>query len=132
MSDWSLKTKVAFYTWLALLLISLSTFAVGFSGHVATLLAGPWLSLKTQAVIHTGISAVMTAVKFVTVPLLLALTPFARRHPTFEGWTDWSKARFRELETIAKAPLALARVQFCHVKTLFSRRGPGRKSEEAV
>jgi hypothetical protein len=52
-----------------LLLISLSTFAVGFSGHVVALLAAPWLSLKTQATIHAGISAVMTAVKFVTVPL---------------------------------------------------------------
>jgi hypothetical protein len=132
MSDWSLKTKVAFYTWLALLLISLSTFAVGFSGHVVTLLAAPWLCLKTQAVIHTAISAVMTAVKFVTVPLLLMLTPFARHHPTFEGWTDWGKARFRELEAIAKAPFALARLQFYHVKSLFSRRGPGQKSEEAV
>jgi hypothetical protein len=132
MSDWSLKTKIAFYAWLALLLISLATFAAGLSGHVATLLAGPWLSLKTQAAIHAGISVFLTAVKFVTVPLLLVLTPFARHHPTFEEWTDWGKARFRKLEAIAKAPFALARAQFRRVKSLFSRRGPGGKSEEVV
>ena len=132
MSDSSLKTKVAFYAWLALLLISLATFAAGFSGHAVTLLAGPWLSLKTQAAIHAGISLTMTAVKFLTVPLLLILTPFARHHPTFEGWTDWSKAGFRKLEAIAKAPFALARAQFCRVKSLFSRRVPGKKSDEVV
>jgi hypothetical protein len=132
MSDWSLKTNIAFYAWLALLLISLATFAAGLSGHVVTLLAGPWLSLKSQAAIHTGISVVMTAVKFVTVPLALVLTPFARHHPTFEEWTDWSKARLRELEAIAKAPFALALAQFRRVKSLFLRRHPGGKSEEVV
>ena len=102
MSDWSLKTKLAFYAWLSLLLITLATFAIGLSGHVVAMLAGPWLSLKTEAAIHTGIPVFLTAVKFVTVPLSLYLTPFASHHPTFENWTDWSKKRFHELATAVR------------------------------
>jgi hypothetical protein len=98
MSDSSLKTRIAFYLWLALLLISLATFAVGISGHIVTLLGAPWIALKTQVLIHSSIPFILTAVKFVTVPLLLALTPFARHHHTFESWTDWSSKQFHRLD----------------------------------
>jgi cytochrome bd-type quinol oxidase subunit 2 len=110
--------------WLGLLLVSLATFAVGISGHIVALLGAPWLTLKTQAAIHTGIPVLLTAVKFVTVPVLLVLTPFARHHPTFEGWTDWSADRLRELESVAKWPFVLLKKQFCRMKSWFSPRGP--------
>jgi len=125
MSDKSLRTRIAFYSWLTLLLASLATFAVGISGHVAAILAGPWLSLKTQAFIHTGIPVFLTAVKFVTVPLLVALTPFARHHPTFEHWTDWGKVKVRQLENLAKGPFRLAKTAWCSV----FRRGSGGKPD---
>jgi hypothetical protein len=127
--DWNgmnnppVMTKLAFYAWLWLLLISLATFALGLSGHVFALLAWPWLSLKAQAVIHTGIPVFLTAVKAVTVPVLLVLTPLARHHPTFEDWTKWSKKRFGEIEGAAKLPLRF-------IKSLFSRNGSKEKSGE--
>jgi hypothetical protein len=121
MSDSTLKTRIAFYLWLALLLISLATFALGLSGHVMALLGAPWLTLKTQALIHSGIPVFLTAVKFVTVPLLLALTPFARHHHTFESWTDWSKAQFHKLERLAKGPFNFVKNQFRRFMSLFSR-----------
>jgi hypothetical protein len=120
MSDRSMKTKIAFYAWLWLLLASLATFAVGLSGHIVALLAWPWLSLKAQAEIHTGIPVFLTAVKFVTVPVLVVLTPFARHHPTFEGWTEWSKKKFERIEGLGKLP-------YTFVKGLFA----GRKSNAA-
>jgi hypothetical protein len=129
MSDKSLRTRIAFYSWLTLLLASLATFAIGISGHIVALLAGPWLSLKTQAFIHGGIPVFLTAVKFVTVPLLVALTPFASHHPTFEHWTDWSKEKFRQLENLAKGPFRLAKKSFCHAWAMVSGRGSGCKQD---
>ena len=102
--DLTLKTKVAFYLWLWLLLLSLGTFAAGISGHAITLAAAFWLSLETQVAIHATIPVVLTAVKVVTVPLLLLLTPFASQHPTFQGWSNWSKAKFAQLEGVFKGP----------------------------
>jgi hypothetical protein len=96
--DPSLKSRIAFYSWLALLLLTLGTFAAGLLGHIVIFAAGPWLSLKTQAAIHAAIPVILTAVKFVTLPLLLLLTPFARRHPTFKSWESWSKANLLRLE----------------------------------
>jgi hypothetical protein len=119
MSDSSLKTRIAFYLWLTLLLISLATFAIGISGHIITLLGAPWITLKTQALIHSGIPVFLTAVKFVTVPLLVALTPFARHHHTFESWTHWSAEKFRQLENLVKGPFLFVKAKFC---SLFSRR----------
>jgi hypothetical protein len=115
----SVITRLAFYLWLALLLISLATFALGLSGHVVTLLAAPWLTLKTQAAIHAAIPVFLTAVKFVTVPLLLLLTPFASRHHTFKAWTRWSKAKFQQLEEAAKIPWRVAKAGFLRVKSLW-------------
>ena len=117
--DSSLKTKLAFYSWLALLLITLGTFAAGLFGHFVTLIAAPWLSLRTQAAIHAAIPVLLTAVKFVTVPLLLLLTPFARRHPTFRSWTGWSKAKFRQLERIVCIPWSLAKALFLRAISMF-------------
>lgn len=119
----SLRTKSAFYAWLALLLISLGTFALGISGHVVTLLAAPWLSLKTQAIIHASIPVLLTAVKFVTVPLALLLTPFASRHPTFRSWTNWSKSKFQRLEGIFRVP---AQAILAGAKSLWTRLKPPR------
>jgi hypothetical protein len=119
MSDSSLKTRIAFSLWLALLLISLATFAIGISGHIVTLLGAPWITLKTQALIHSGIPVFLTAVKFVTVPLLLALTPFARHHHTFEAWTHWSGEKFRQLENVVKVPFLFVKAK---LGSLFSRR----------
>lgn len=121
MSSRSLTTRIAFYTWLTLLLVSLATFAIGLSGHVVALIAGPWISLKTQAIIHTGIPVFLTAVKFVTVPILVILTPFARHHPTFEGWTDWAAHKFHALERLAKLPFNFVKAQFCRVKSMRTR-----------
>lgn len=115
----SIRTKVAFYLWLTLLLISLATFALGFSGHIVALLAAPWLSYKTEAAIHAAIPVILTAVKFVTVPLLLLLTPFARHHPTFQSWTKWSKAKFLQLEEAAKIPWHVAKAIFLRAKSLW-------------
>ena len=84
--------------------VVLGTFALGILGHIVTLLAAPWLAFKTQAIIHASIPVLLTAVKFVTVPLALLLTPFASRHPTFRAWTDWSKSRLQQLEGIIKIP----------------------------
>ena len=123
MRDSSLKTKLAFYSWLALLLITLGTFAAGLFGHFVTLIAAPWLSLRTQAAIHATIPILLTAVKFVTVPLFLLLTPLASRHPTFRSWTGWSKAKFRQLERILRVPLSLAKALFLRAKSRFLRRG---------
>ena len=122
MKDSSLKTKLAFYSWLALLLITLGTFMAGLLGHFVTLIAAPWLSLGTQAVIHGTIPVLLTAVKFVTVPLLLLLVPFARHHPTFRSWTNWSKAKFRQLEHILRIPWSLAKALFLRAKSMFRRR----------
>ncbi len=122
MRDPSLKTKLAFYSWLGLLLITLGTFAAGLFGHFVALIAAPWLSLRTQAAIHATIPVLLTAVKFVTVPLFLVLTPFARRHPTFRSWTGWSKAKFRQLERILRVPLSLAKALFLRAKSMFLRR----------
>ena len=104
MSERSLKTRLAFYSWLALLWIILGTFAAGLLGHIVTLIAGPWLSLRTQAAIHATIPALLTAVKFVTVPLLLLLIPFARPHPTFKSWRRWSEGKFLQLEGVVNVP----------------------------
>jgi hypothetical protein len=112
MSDSSLKTRLAFHIWRALLLISLGTFVLGLSAHVLTLISAPWLSLQTQATIHAAIPVLLTAVKFVTVPLLLLLTPFARHHETFESWESWGKASFHRLEEIVKIPWNLAKGLF--------------------
>ncbi len=120
MSDQSMKTKLAFYAWLSLLLITLATFAIGLSGHVAAILASPWLSLKAEAAIHTGIPVFLTAVKFVTVPVLVVLTPWASHHPTFENWRDWSKKRFHELELPF---VVIAR----KIKSMFSRGGSSKE-----
>jgi hypothetical protein len=117
----SLRTRVAFYIWLALLLISLATFALGISGHIVTLLAAPWLTLRTQATIHATIPVLLTAVKFVTVPLLLLLTPFARHHRTFKSWTRWSKSKFQQLEGAFKIPWRLVKAIFLRIKLLWSR-----------
>jgi hypothetical protein len=122
MRDSSLKTKLAFYSWLALLLITLGTFAAGLFGHFVTLIAAPWLSLRNQAAIHATIPVLLTAVKFVTVPLFLLLTPFARRHPTFRSWTNWSKSKFRQLEQILRIPWSLAKALFLRAKSMFQRR----------
>jgi len=111
-------TKLAFYAWLALLLFDLATFALGISGHIVTILAAPWLSLKTQAMIHASIPVLLTAVKFVTVPLLLLLTPFARHYPTFRSWTNWSKSKFQQVEEIIKIP---AKAVFAWAKSLWAR-----------
>lgn len=116
--DSSLRTKLAFYAWLTLLLISLATFALGISGHIVTILAAPWLSLKTQAMIHASIPVLLTAVKFVTVPLLLLLTPFARHYPTFSSWTNWSKSKFQRLEGTIKIP---AKAIFAWTKSMWAR-----------
>jgi hypothetical protein len=86
-----------------------------------TLIAAPWLSLGTQAAIHAAIPVLLTAVKFVTVPLLLVLVPFARRHPTFRSWTNWSKARFGQLEQILRIPWSLAKARFLRA-IIFLRR----------
>jgi hypothetical protein len=117
----SLRTRVTFYSWLTLLLISLATFALGISGHIVTLLAAPWLSLKTQAAIHASIPVFLTAVKFVTVPLLLLLTPFARHHRTFRSWTRWSKVKFQQLEEAVKIPWHAAKAGFFRLKSLWFR-----------
>ena len=117
----SIRTRLAFYLWLTLLLISLATFALGISGHIVTLLAAPWLTLKTQAAIHASIPVFLTAVKFVTVPLLLVLTPFARHHRTFKSWTRWSKAKFQQLEEAAKIPWHVARAGFLRAKSVLLR-----------
>ena len=122
MSDSPLKMKLAFYSWLGLLLITLGTFTAGLLGHFVTLIAAPWLSLGTQAAIHAAIPVLLTAVKFVTVPLLLVLVPFARRHPTFRSWTNWSKARFRQLEQILRIPWSLAKARFLQAISMFLRR----------
>jgi hypothetical protein len=121
-SDPSLKTRIAFYAWLTLLLISLGTFALGLTGHILALLAAPWLSLKTEATIHATIPVLLTAVKFVTVPLLLLLTPFAHRHPTFKSWESWGKANIRRLEGIVKIPWHFAKAIPLRIKSLRSSR----------
>ena len=128
MSDLSMKTRIAFYAWLWVLLITLGTFALGLSGHVVALLAWPWLSLKSQAEIHTGIPVFLTAVKFVTVPVLVVLTPFARHHPTFEGWTDWSRDRFQNLETAAKWPYTFVKKRFMQSEAPKPQGKPGEDS----
>jgi hypothetical protein len=115
----SIRTRVAFYLWLALLLISLATFALGLSGHIVTLLAAPWLTLRTQAAIHAAIPVFLTAVKFVTVPLLVLLTPFARHHRTFKSWTRWSTVKFRQLEEALKTPWHVAKAIFLRAKSLW-------------
>ena len=120
-TDTSLKTKLAFYLWLGLLLITLGTFAAGLFGHFVAVIAAPWLSLGTQAIIHTAIPVLLTAVKFVTVPLLLLLVPFAHRHPTFRSWTDWSKAKFNQLEQNLQIPWSFAKALFMRAKSLFRR-----------
>jgi hypothetical protein len=117
MSDQSIKTKIAFYAWLSLLLITLATFAVGLSGHVVALIASPWLSFQVEAAIHTGIPVFLTAVKFVTVPVLLLLTPWASHHPTFEHWKEWSAEKFHGLEKLAKMPFVFV---WNRIKSLFS------------
>jgi hypothetical protein len=105
----SLWTRLAFYAWLGLLFITLATYAAGISGHILAVLAAPWISLKTQALVHTSIPVVLTVVKFVTVPLLVLLTPFAHHHPTFHSWEDWGKSKFRLLGGFFQAALAWAR-----------------------
>ncbi len=117
-----LKTKLAFYCWLGVLLITLGTFMAGLLGHFLTLMAAPWLSLGTQAFIHAAIPVLLTAVKFVTVPLLLLLVPFARQHPTFRSWTRWSKVKFRQLEHVLSIPWSLAKALFLRAKFMFLRR----------
>jgi hypothetical protein len=98
-----------------LLLASLATFALGILGHIVTLLAAPWLSLLTQATIHATIPVFLTAVKFVTVQLLLLLTPFARHHKTFKSWTNWSKAKSQRLWEIVKTPWRLVKAVYSWV-----------------
>jgi hypothetical protein len=115
---------LAFYAWLAVLLISLATFVLGISGHIVTILAAPWLSFKTQAMIHASIPVLLTAVKFVTVPVLLLLTPFARHYPTFRSWTDWSKSKLQRLEGFIKIP---AQAVFAWAKSLWARWFAGKR-----
>lgn len=115
----SLKTRLAFQTWRALLVISLATFALGLSGHVVTILAAPWLPLKTQAAIHATIPVLLTAVKFITVPLLVLLTPFAHRHPTFQAWEHWGKIYMKKIEAAAAVPWNVAKALFNKVKSFF-------------
>jgi hypothetical protein len=112
-----LSTKLAFYAWLSLLLTSLGTFAVGISGHIVALLAAPWLSFTTQAMIHASIPVFLTAVKVVTVPLLLVLTPFASHHPTFISWSHWSKTKFTQLEGVVKGPWLFVKKIVIRVKS---------------
>ena len=119
MTDTSLKTKLAFYLWLGLLLITLITFAAGLLGHFVAVIAAPWLSLGTQAIIHAAIPVLLTAIKFVTVPLLLLLVPFAHRHPTFRSWTDWSEAKFNRLEQILQIPWSFAKALVRRARSLF-------------
>ena len=103
----SLKTELAFYLWLVLLLGSLATFALGLLGHIVTLLAAPWLSLRTEATIHATIPILLTAVKIVTVPLLIFLTPFARHHKTFKSWTNWIKDKYHQALELMETPRRL-------------------------
>ncbi len=119
MDEPSLKTKLAFQAWRALLLISLGTFVLGFSGHIVTILAAPWLALKTQAAIHASIPVLLTAVKFVTVPLLVLLTPFAHFHPTFKSWERWGKQLMIRLEHAASVPWEFVKNLFRRAKSLF-------------
>jgi hypothetical protein len=114
-----MKTMVAFHSWRALLVISLGTFALGISGHIVAILAAPWLPLKTQVFIHGGIPAFLTVVKFITVPLLLVLTPFARHHPTFEAWEEWGKKQFHRLEKAAAIPLRMLKASFFRLVQFF-------------
>jgi hypothetical protein len=125
MSDKSLKTRIAFYSWLTLLLASLATFAIGISGHIVAFLGAPWLPLKTQLYIHSGIPVFLTAVKFVTVPLLVALTPFASHHPTFESWTDWAKKKVHQLD----GPVRFAKRWFVHAWSKITGRGSDGKPD---
>jgi hypothetical protein len=133
-NDLSLKTKLAFYSWLGLLLVTLGTFMAGLLGHFVTLMAAPWLSLGTQAFIHAAIPVLLTTVKFVTVPLLLLLVPFARHHPTFRSWTRWSKIKFRQLEHALAIPWSLAKALFLRAKSMFlhrEREKSGFRADEA-
>jgi hypothetical protein len=107
-----MKTLVAFHSWRALLVISLGTFVLGISGHIVAILAAPWLPLSTQVFIHGGIPALLTVVKFITVPLLLILTPFARHHPTFEAWEEWGKKQFHRLEEAAAIPWRFVKASY--------------------
>ncbi len=124
-----LKTELAFYLWLVLLLGSLATFALGLLGHIVTLFAAPWLSLGTQATIHATIPVLLTAVKLITVPLLIFLTPFARHHKTFKSWTNWIKARFHQAYELMETPRRLVQAIY---SWFVRRRGPaaGRQLEE--
>jgi hypothetical protein len=118
------------------MLLTLGTFAAGLLGHIVIFAAGPWLSLKTQAAIHAAIPVIaihaaipviLTAVKFVTLPLLL-LAPFARRHPTFKSWESWSKANPLRMERAAQLPAALVKALFIRAKSLF-RQAPEREKK---
>jgi hypothetical protein len=119
MDEPSFKTRLAFQAWRALLLISVGTFVLGFSGHIITLLAAPFLTLKTQAAIHASIPVLLTAVKFVTVPLLVILTPFAHHHPTFQSWERWGKRLMIRLEHMAKIPWEFAKRLFHRAVSIF-------------
>jgi hypothetical protein len=119
MGEPSLKTRLAFHAWRTLLLISLGTFAAGLLGHILTILAAPWLKLSTQAAIHASIPVLLTAVKFVTVPLLLLLTPFAHRHPTFQSWEQWGKDHMKNIEHAASIPWNMVKSVFRRAKSIF-------------
>jgi hypothetical protein len=87
-------------------------------GHLLTLLAAPWLKLKTQASIHASIPVLLTAVKFVTVPLLLLLIPFAHRHPTFQSWENWGKIYMKKIEAAASIPWNVLKALFSRIKSI--------------
>jgi hypothetical protein len=127
-SNSSLMTRLAFHLWRALLLVSLATFAVGLSCHIAALIAAPWLSLRTQVTIHATIPVLLTAVKFVTVPFLVLLTPFAHRHATFKAWESWSKVSFNRLEGAPKISCYPAKALFLGIKSTWLRCTAERKS----
>jgi hypothetical protein len=127
----SLKTRLAFHLWRALLLVSFATFALGLSGHITALIAAPWLSLRTQVAIHATIPVILTSVKFVTVPLLVLLTPFAHRHADFKAWERWSKTSFNRLERELKFSCCPVKALFLGIKLTWLRCTAERKSRGA-
>ncbi len=108
-----IMTSLSFYIWLTLLLASIATFALGLLGHIVTLLAAPWLPFRIEAAIQAAIPVLLTAVKLVTVPLLLLLSPFARHHNTFKFWSNWSKAKFHQLGDLITMPWRLLKAACC-------------------
>ena len=105
-------TSLSFYIWLTVLLADLATFALGILGHIVILFAAPWLPLRTEVTIQAAIPVLLTAVKLVTIPLLLLLTPFARHHDTFKFWSNWAKAKFHRLGDPITIPWRLLKAAY--------------------